>query len=82
MKTFILIYAIMMSPMEQPQWDYVTIDKMTGQECGGHIKKLMDNTIFNHFDEKRKVALFKLPSNDTLVLTCFDTTERLNVNIK
>jgi len=82
MKTFLLIYAIMVSPMQQLNWDYVTTDKMTAKECGSHIKSLVDKTRFNHFDMKNKVVLFKLPSNDTLVLTCFDTVEKTYVNHK
>lgn len=70
----------MSNPMEQPQWDYVSMEKMTAQQCGNHIKSLMDKTRFNHFDMKNKVVLFKLPSNETLVLTCFDTAEKLYVN--
>ena len=80
MKTFLLIFAIMSSPMQEPNWDYVTMDKMTGKECAGHIKELLDNTKFSYFDRDAKAAFFKLPSNDTLVLTCFDTTRRTHVN--
>jgi len=80
MKTFLLIYAIMVSPMQQLNWDYVSQDLMTAKECGMHVKSLVDNTIFNHFDKENKVVLFKLPSNDTLVLTCFDTAEKTYVN--
>ena len=82
MKTFLLIFAIMSSPMEEPAWDYVTTDKMTGKECAMHIKDLMDNTKYNYFDINVKAAFFKLPSNDTLVLTCFDTARRTYVNSK